>query len=441
MVKRDRNHPAVILWGIGNEIPEVWTAKGAPIAQQLAARVRSLDSSRPLTQAFPGATFGPNPDTAIAQVDIAGYNYNLAQNLAEDHRRVPSRIMMTTESFQSDAFEQWALVQDHPFIVGEFVWTAQDYLGESGMGAWSYGSAMQANQMGQMKNFLRTYMAKMGADGKNPMAASQNGQSSNALMPGYPWHAAYCGDLDLTGFRKPSSYYRDILWNGGDRVFATVRLPESEDKRIIAAGWSVFPTLPSWTWPGQEGKPLTVEVYSGTEAVRLYLNDKLIGEKPTGRDQAFQADFTVPFTPGTLRAEGVRSGKVVAESILQTAGDPVGLKLTADRTILSADGQDLAFVVVEAVDAMGRLQMNTDVKATFTVFGAGIIAAVGNGDGQSQDSYAGNAFNLFQGRALVVLRSIRKAGEIKLITNAAGVKMSSVVIESKLPAVSLPELR
>lgn len=441
MVKRDRNHPAVILWGIGNEIPEVWTAKGAPIAQQLAARVRSLDSSRPLTQAFPGATFGPNPDTAIAQVDIAGYNYNLAQNLAEDHRRVPSRIMMTTESFQSDAFEQWALVQDHPFIVGEFVWTAQDYLGESGMGAWSYGSAMQANQMGQMKNFLRTYMAKMGADGKNPMAASQNGQSSNALMPGYPWHAAYCGDLDLTGFRKPSSYYRDILWNGGDRVFATVRLPESEDKRIIAAGWSVFPTLPSWTWPGQEGKPLTVEVYSGTEAVRLYLNDKLIGEKPTGRDQAFQADFTVPFTPGTLRAEGVRSGKVVAESILQTAGDPVGLKLTADRTILSADGQDLAFVVVEAVDAMGRLQMNTDVKATFTVFGAGIIAAVGNGDGQSQDSYAGNAFNLFQGRALVVLRSIRKAGEIKLITNAAGVKISSVVIESKLPAVSLPELR
>jgi beta-galactosidase len=124
MVKRDRNHPSVIIWGIGNEIPEVWAAEGAPIARQLAARVRSQDSTRPLTQAFPGATFGPNPDAAISQVDIAGYNYNLAQNLSEDHRRVPGRIMMTTESFPADVFEQWELAQSHPYVLGEFVWTA-----------------------------------------------------------------------------------------------------------------------------------------------------------------------------------------------------------------------------------------------------------------------------------------------------------------------------
>ena len=119
MVKRDRNHPSIVAWGIGNEIPEVWTADGAPIAQEIAARVRSLDATRPLTQAFPGATYGPNPDAAIAQVDIVGYNYNLAQSHTDDHRRVPGRIMMTTESFPADAFEQWALVQDHPYIVGE----------------------------------------------------------------------------------------------------------------------------------------------------------------------------------------------------------------------------------------------------------------------------------------------------------------------------------
>ena len=164
-----------------------------------------------------------------------------------------------------------------------------------------------------MKNFLRVYLAKMGADGKNPMAAFQNGQPPSPITPQYPWHAAYCGDLDLTGYRKPWSYYRDILWNGGDRVFATVRLPETEDKKIIAAGWSVYPTLPSWTWPGQEGKPLTVEIYSGAERVRLYLNDKLIGEKPTGREQAFKAEFEVPYAPGTLKAEGVRGDRVVAE--------------------------------------------------------------------------------------------------------------------------------
>ncbi len=98
----------------------------------------------------------------------------------------------------------------------------------------------------------------------------------------------------MTGFRKPSSYYRDILWNGGDRVFATVRLPETDEKKIIAPGWAVYPSLPSWTWPGEEGKSLTVDVYSGTERVRLLLNGNLLGEKPTGRDTSFVATFEVP---------------------------------------------------------------------------------------------------------------------------------------------------
>jgi beta-galactosidase len=377
MVKRDRNHPSIIMWGIGNEIPEVWTNEGAPIAKQIADRVRSLDSTRPATQAFPGATYGPDPDAAIAQVDIAGYNYNLAQNGPEDHRRVPSRIMMTTESFPADAFEQWKLAQDHPYILGEFVWTAMDYLGESGIGAWSYGEPKQAAGLEGMKKFLRVYLAKMGADGKNPMAPFQNGQPPSPLSPEWPWHAAYCGDLDLTGFRKPSSYYRDILWNGGDKVFATVRLPEPEGKKILAAGWAVYPSLPSWTWQGQEGKPLTVEIYSGAERVRLYLNDILIGEKPTGREQEFKAQFDVPYASGELKAEGLRGDRVVAESVLQTTGVPVRLKLTVDRTSLSADGQDLAFVTVEAVDEKGRLQMNSDQKVHFAVSGVATIAAVG----------------------------------------------------------------
>jgi beta-galactosidase len=439
MVERDRNHPSIIMWGIGNEIPEVWTPEGAPLAKQLAARVRSLDSTRPLTQAFPGATYGADPDAAIAQVDIAGYNYNLAQNGPEDHRRVPGRMMMTTESFPADLVEQWQLVQEHSYIVGEFVWTAMDYLGESGIGAWSYADPKQAAQMSQMKSFLRAYMAKMGANGKNPMAALQNGQPPSPIAPEWPWHAAYCGDLDLTGFRKPSSYYRDILWNGGDRVFTTVRLPEPEGKKIIAPGWSVYPTLPDWTWAGQEGKLLTVEVYSGAPSVRLYLNDKLIGEKPTRRDQAYKAEFEVPYEPGTLKAVGVRGDHVVAENILQTTGEPVRLKLTADKTVLNADGQDLAFVVVEAVDGKGQLQMNSEQKAHFSVTESGSIAAVGNGDGQYQKSYSADAVSLFHGRALVVLRTSRKGGEIKLTANADGLGESSIEIESKRTP-TLPEL-
>ncbi len=440
MVKRDRNHPSIILWGIGNEIPEVWTTEGAPIAKEIAGRVRGLDSTRPLTQAFPGATFGANPDAAIAQVDIAGYNYNLAQNQAEDHTRVPTRLMMTTESFPGDAFEQWKLVHEHPYIFGEFVWTAQDYLGESGVGAWSFGEPKQAAQMGQMKAFLRTYMAKMGADGKNPMAPFQNGQPPSPIAPGFPWHAAYCGDLDLTGFRKPWSYYRDILWNGGDRVFATVRLPEPEGKKILAPGWAIYPTLPSWTWPGQEGKPLTVEIYSGTERVRLYLNDKLIGEKSSGQEQEFKADFEVPYSPGVLKAVGLRGGREVAASILKTTGAAVRLNLISDRTTLNADGQDLAFLSVEAVDEEGHLQMSSDKNIHFTLTGAGTIAAVGSGDERSLDAYSGNSFRLFNGRALVVLRTSHQPGKIKLRADTDGLAGTILTILS-VPAHSMQELR
>jgi beta-galactosidase len=441
MVYRDRNHPSVILWGIGNEIPEVYAPEGSSIAKELAARVRFLDPTRPLTQAFPGATFGQNPDAAIAQVDIAGYNYNLAQNLNEDHRRVPGRIMMTTESFPADAFEQWKLVHDHPYIIGEFVWTAMDYLGESGIGAWSYGSAKQASQISQMTAYLRKYMASFGADGKSPIASFQNGQPPSPLSPGFPWHAAYCGDLDLTGFRKPSSFYRDILWNGGDRVFTTVRLPDSEDKKILVAGWAVYPSLPSWTWPGADGKSMTVEVYSGVERVRLYLNEKLIAEKPTGHDQQFKAVFEIPYATGTLKVEGLRDDRVVAEDTLQTVGAPVQLKLSADRAVLHAGGQDLAFITVEALDEKGRLQIADNQKVHFLVIGAGTIAAVGNGNGQTQEAYSGDTFPLFNGRALVVLRTARKAGEIRLTANGDGLSSASIVIDSK-SEVGLPlELR
>ena len=254
------------------------------------------------------------------------------------------------------------------------------------------------------------------------------------MFHGYPWHAAACGDLDLTGYRKPQSYYRDILWNGGDRVYATVRFPEPEGKKIIAVGWATYPTLASWTWPGQEGNPLQVEVYSGAEKVRLFLNDKLIGEKPTGRDQEFKATFSLPYAPGTLKAVGVRGDRPVAESVLTTAGNAAALRLTPDRTVVQADGQDLSFLVVEAVDAEGRWQPHADQEVQFSISGPGVIAAVGNGDGQDDASYQGDRRKLFQGRALVVVRTSRQAGPITVKAGTAGLSDGSVTIEAKAVA-------
>ena len=439
MVERDRNHPSVVIWGIGNEIPEVFTDKGGPMAKELAGLVRSLDSTRPLTQALPGSTSGPNADAVLSVLDIGGYNYNLAHNQADDHRRVPSRIMLTTESFPADAFEQWQLAQENPYIVGEFVWTAMDYLGESGVGAWAYGTPEQAAMAGKFASMMQTMVEQVflamanGVDMAEMMKKNQNSDTAGlaALFPGYPWHASNCGDLDLTGYRKPQSYYRDILWNGGDRVYPTVRLPEPEGKKIVAAGWSVYPTLPSWTWPGQEGKDMLVDVYSGAESVRLFLNDKLMGEMPTGRDQRFKATFTVPYAPGSLRAVGVRGNRTVAESILTTAGDPARLRLTADRQVIRADGQDLSFVTVEALDAQGRPQPNAGQEVHFTLTGAGTIAAVGNADGKSDEPYQGNRCKLFNGRATLVVRSSRKPGRTELTANAPGLTAATVAIQAQ----------
>jgi beta-galactosidase len=446
MVMRDRNHPSIIMWGIGNEIPEAWTPKGAPIAKELADRVRSLDATRPLTEAFPGATYTPSTDAVMAHLDIVGYNYNLKQNQAKDHERVPGRIMVTTESLPSAAFDNWKLTHEYPYILGEFVWTAMDYLGESGIGSWSYATPEQAGQVAQASAMMNQMMANMGADGKDPFEAMAKPQDAkpNPMMklmfPGFPWHAADSGDIDLTGYRKPQSYYRDILWHGGNRVFATVRLPEPEGKKIVAIGWSVYPTLPSWTWPGQEGKEMQVEVYAGTEKVRLYLNDKLIGEMPTGVEQERKALFTVPYAPGTLKVVGVDGDREVTSEVLQTVGDPVKIRLTADRKVLHADGEDLSFITVDALDAQGRLEPNASNEVAFTISGPGRIMAVGNGDGRSTEAYQGSQRALFHGRALVVVRTSRKAGEIRLGASAPGMTSDAVSIQTE-PASEGMELR
>ena len=452
MVLRDRNHPSVVIWGIGNEIPELEVDRGAALGKQLADQVRSLDNTRPLTLAFPGTTTKPTAQAVFSQLDITGYNYNLIPTYAKDHEQLPSRIMLTTESLPAKAFPLWEITHDNPYVIGDLTWTAMDYLGESGIGAWTYGTPEQAKTAEQMSGMMSNtgmidqmftgmangidVMAEMAKNASDPAAKA----AAELFFHSYPWHAADCGDLDLTGYRKPQSYYRDILWNGGDRVYATVRLPEPEGKKIIAIMWATYPTLPSWTWPGQEGKELQVEVYSGAEKVQLFLNDKLIGEKPTGREQEFKATFSVPYTPGTLKAVGIRSDRPVAESVLTTAGDASKLRLSADRTVINADGEDLSFVTVEAVDAQGRLQPNTDGEVQLSINGPGTIAAVGNGDGQDPASYQGDRRKLFRGRALVVVRSSRQSGSIKLTAKTSGMSDGFVRIDAKsAPASS--ELR
>jgi beta-galactosidase len=398
MVFRDRNHPSVVMWSIGNEIPERGEALGAQEAKMVADYLRGLDKTRPITSALNLVGRWTDTDGYYAALDIGGYNYNL-NNHEADHKRVPSRLMACTESFPKTTFDYWAMVTDFPYIVGDFVWTALDYLGESGLGRWYYRDL--------------------------------NDKTPESYGAPYPCHGADCGDIDMCGNRKAAAHYRNIVWDRGEKLFLGVRQPAPEGKEVHVTRWGFWPVYASWTWPGMEGKPLTVEIYSRGEAVRLYLDDKLIGEKPTTRAERFMANFDVPYAPGILKAVAIEGGKSIAESVVRTVSEPAQIRLAADRTQLRADGQDLSFVTVEAIDAKGQSHPNAEHEVSFSLKGPGTIAAVGNGDMFSEERYQGNQRKLFHGKALVVVRSSRKGGALTLTASAPGLKGDAIQIASR----------
>ena len=402
MVRRDRNHPSVILWSIGNEVYERGVPEGARLAQMLTGRIRELDPTRPLTAGING--MGPKgdwtkTDPVFATLDVAGYNYEIARSAA-DHARLPSRVIVATESEPSQAFKYWSAAHAAPYVVGDFVWSALDYLGEAGIG--------------------RVFPPDEPA--VRHWAADQ-----------FPWHGAACGDIDLTGWRKPLSHYRNILWDRGEKLYAVVLAPSPGDKPWNLSQWAMPPALPSWSWPGREGRPLTVEVYSRYDAVRLYLNGKLVGERPTGAAEEFKADFTMPFAPGTLQAVGLHAGRAAETFLLRTAGPAARLSLAADRTELSADGQDLSFVTVEIRDRNEVLQPNAAPEVRFTLSGPGSIAGLGTGDMTTMESYGANPHRLFQGRALVVIRAAHAGGRIGLTASAPGLPPAAISLRSLPP--------
>lgn len=401
-VKRDRNHPSVIMWSTGNEMFERTNAEGQRIARQLADRIRDLDTTRPVTAGVNGAGAGgkwSQLDPLFATLDVAGYNYELYQH-ADDHQRLPSRVMMASESYQTEVFTNWAITQDHAYVIGDVVWSALDYLGEAGIG--------------------RVYPPDQ--------EAKKHWEGSM-----YPWHGAYCGDIDITGWRKPISYYRNIVWDRGEKLYTAVFQPAPDGKAWNTTPWSLPPSLSSWTWPGLENTPVTIEVYSRHDAVRLLVNGHAVGEQPTTREQGFKATFTTPYTPGELKVEGLRDGKVAETFVLKTASEAKALRLTAENSRIRADGQDLAFISVEAVDANGIWHPAATPTVTFTVEGPGSLAAVGTGDMTSMESYQGDSRTLFQGRGIAIVRTTKSAGEIVVTASAPGFAPAKITILSAQP--------
>jgi len=397
MVRRDRNHPAVVIWSIGNEIPEQFRAEAT--ARMLRETVLANDATRPITQAICTdwgevmRNWDRLSDVAFTPLDIGGYNYEPGK-YESDHARNPQRVMMATESFPKDCFDYWSQVEKHSYVIGDFVWTAMDYFGESGIGHTTLSS--------EQDTFLKPW----------------------------PWFDSWCGDIDVCGFKKPQSYYRDVVWRRSPiEMMVHTPLPVDVWENVSRWGWP--DEMQSWNWPGREGQPLQVAVYSRCDSVRLELNGKVIGEKPVSDATKLTAKFDVPYQAGELRAIGLIGGKPVASTVLRTAGEPKKIRLAADRSTIRADRNDLSYITVEVLDQEGNRVPNAEIPIHFTVAGAGELAATGSSAPNDAASFHAPWRRTCQGRCLVILRPKGGAGKITLKAEADGLKPAMIEIQTE----------
>ncbi|MDP5229136.1 MAG: DUF4982 domain-containing protein [Cellulophaga sp.] len=395
MILKDRNHPSIILWSIGNEIPERGTAKGVETAQMIGDYMRSLDPTRPITAAVNG--LAPDKDPYFAALDVSGYNYavggdhNKETIYQDDHERVPTRIMYGAESYPLEAFGSWMDVLQYPYVIGDFVWTAWDYIGEAGIGWMGYP---------QKSNF-------------------------------YPWNLAYNGDFDICGWKRPQSYYRDALWKENQlAVFVKSPEPSFPDANEDLADWSKWhwdDVVEHWNWEEHNGKVLDVDVYSSCSIVELFLNGKSLGKKPTNKTTEFKTSFKVPYTPGVLKAVGYDGRKAVKTIELKTASAPNTLNAIADRSTIKSNGQDLSYVTIELLDENGTRNFKSEDLLDFKIEGPGEIVSVANANPRSIESYTLNQRKAWRGRCMVVVKSTKQEGVIKL--NISSEKLQSTILE------------
>jgi beta-galactosidase len=397
MILRDRNHPSVIMWSIGNEIPNRHKPEVVELAKMLGDFIRLIDPTRPVTSAV--NDLKPDKDPYFATLDVAGYNYasggdHNQKNLYEtDHGRLPQRVMVGTESYPLEAFGSWMEVVDHPYVIGDFVWTAFDYIGEASIGWRGYF---------QKQNF-------------------------------FPWNLAFCGDMDICGWKRPQSYYRDALWKE-NKISIWVTPPQPSfalnQERQSWSKWHWTDAVDDWSWKGSEGEIMDVNIYSSCGQVELFLNGKSLGKKTTDRSTKYLANFQVPYEPGTLRAVGLAGRKQVAVAELHSAVEVTQISLSSDRNKIKANGQDLSYVTVELTDSNGVRNPKADNLVSFEVVGPGTIVGVGNANPVSLESFQVPLRKAWHGRCMVVVKSDTKTGKIILKTTSEGLKTASIEIDS-----------
>ena len=421
MVAKDYNHPSVIMYSIGNEIVEVGTPHGAAWAREMAEHVRTLDPTRLVTNGVNaalavldeladilagdqglnemmadigegmiaiGSSDAVTRRTAESSsvLDVLGLNYADGR-YAQDAELFPHRVIVGSETFPRQIGTLWPKVLANPNVIGDFTWTGWDYLGEVGIGSTAY-----ADEPG----------------------------TTVALEREYPYLTAWCGDLDITGWRRPISYHREIVFGLRTEPAIAVVRPERHGRTIaLQSPWAWSDSVSSWTWPGFEGRPVTVEVSADADEVALLLDGTEVARGPVGASLPLLASLETVYRPGTLVAVAYRAGVETGRAALVTAAGPTVLVATADRTAIRADDTDLAYVAVELRDAAGVLVTGADLPITVTVTGAGVLAGLASGNPSTVERFDATTRTTFDGRALAVVRPTG-AGAITVAVTAPG---------------------
>lgn len=432
MVRRDRNHPSIIMWSIGNEVAQrADIPRGKEIALELNLIVNQNDGTRPTTMGVnsfwdrQGYTWEKNSPDAFANVEVAGYNYEW-RHYESDHDAFPDRVIFGSESYPKEMAENWNLIDKHPYLIGDFVWTAVDYVGEAGLG----------HVFERSDNRWIQFLS-------------------------WPWFNANCGELDLVGDKKAPSYYRDVLWRRTPIAMAVrPSIPDGEYENVEAWGWTA--EEPHWNWFSADGKrylpvelrpenyqttnivghlqhdinahrsdSLRVNVYSRAPRVQLLVNDSIVGEKDTDPNN-YTATFYVAYQPGSLKAKTVpQTKKEQAASVeFKTAGSPARIVLKADRTTISSSHNDLSYVNICIEDENGNQCSTAEIPVEIAVKGAASVIA-GTGHPYDMHSFRSLKPTTFRGKALAIVQPQDKQGEVTLTVKAPGLEEAQLVIEMK----------
>lgn len=437
MVAKDENHPSVILYSIGNEISELGTDTGVRWSRKIADEFRRLDPTRYTTNGtnlllavidrLPelmvelGMLPGPPGDTpegelninqamtdfqnvmreltlhqrigelteqSYAAVDVAGYNY-AHDRYEPDHETYPNRIIVGSETWPPIIDKYWALVEKHPWLLGDFTWTGWDYLGESGVGGFCY-------------------------------------EGEGGFFEPFPFYLAFVGDIDITGERRPMSYLREIVYGLRGAPYIAVLRPEHYGTEPRRTPWAMDDAVGSWTWPGFEGRPVRIGVYSAAPEVELFLNGRSLGRQPAGPKSAFRCYFETNYEPGELRA--VNCDDDGQSATLETAGPVSRIALLPESDSLPADPSGIAYVRIELQDAAGRLNPAASNPVSLHIEGAGTIQGFGTGDPRSETSFADHTQPAWGGKLLAVLRAGSEPGTICLTASSPGLPDSTIAI-------------